>query len=80
MVGFAKEKKEFEVAYQQQVNDIFFYDYCCYMKKHDITDDIPSIPSDEENEANLGEEAEQGDDLTMGDKSVVTGHDDQDTA
>ena len=79
MAGFAKEKKELEVAYQQQVNAIFFYDYCCYMKKHDIIDDILSIPSDEENEVDLGEKAGQGDDSTMGDKSAVTGHDDQDT-
>uniref|UniRef100_F6HEK6 Uncharacterized protein n=1 Tax=Vitis vinifera TaxID=29760 RepID=F6HEK6_VITVI len=47
--------------------------------KHDIIDDILSIPSDEENEVDLGEKAGQGDDSTMGDKSAVTGHDDQDT-
>lgn len=80
MAGFAKEKKELEATYQQQVNDMFFYDYYCYMKKHDITDDIPIIPSDEENEAYLGEGARKGDDSTMGDKSAATGHDDQYTA
>ena len=31
-VGFAKEKKELEVAYQQQVDDMFFYSYHCCMK------------------------------------------------
>lgn len=30
------------------------------MKKHDITNDIPSIPSDDEDETMLGEGAEQG--------------------
>ena len=31
-VGFAKEKKELEVAYQQQVDDMFFYSYHYCMK------------------------------------------------
>lgn len=59
-VGFAKEKKEMEVAYQQQVDDMFFYNYRYCMKKHDITNDIPSIPSDDEDETMLGEGVEQG--------------------
>lgn len=52
--SFAKEKKELEAAYQQQVDDMFFYGYCCYMKKYGITDDIPNIPLDKEDEVELG--------------------------
>lgn len=45
---FVKEKKEFEVAYQKQVDDMFFYEYRCCMRKHGIINDIPSILSDDE--------------------------------
>lgn len=37
---FAKKKNELEAAYQQQVDEMFFYGYQCCMKKHGITDDI----------------------------------------
>ena len=57
VVGFAKKRKELKVVYQHQVDDMFFYDYWCCMKKHSITNDIPNIPSDEENDVVLGEEA-----------------------
>lgn len=50
----AKEEGVLDVAYQQ-VDDMFFYGYRCYMRKHGIIDDIPNIPSDEENETILGE-------------------------
>lgn len=78
MVGFAKEKNELEVAYQQQVDDMSFYSYRCYMKKHDIIDDIPSIPTNKEDEAILGEGAKLGDDSIVGDRSIVAGHNDMD--
>lgn len=68
MVGFAKEKKELEVAYQQQVDDMSFYSYRCCMKKHDIIDDIPSIPSNKEDEAILREGAKLGDDSIVGNR------------
>lgn len=54
MFGFAKEKKELEMAYQQQVDDMFFSGYRCCMKKHGIIDNIPSIPSDKEDKVELG--------------------------
>ena len=64
-VDFAKEKNELEVAYQQQVDDMFFYDYHCCMKRHDITDDILNIPSNNEDEVMLGERVGQHDVSTM---------------
>ena len=45
------------MAYQQQVDDMFFYNYHCYMKKHGITDDIPSIMLDDKKEVMLSKEA-----------------------
>ena len=53
MSGFAKEKKELELTYQQQVDDMFFSDYQCCMKKHDITNYIHNIPLNEEDEVEL---------------------------
>lgn len=47
---FEVQKKELEKEYQKQVDEIYFGDRCC-MKKNDITQDIPSIPSDDEGEA-----------------------------
>ena len=55
---------------------MFFYDYRCCMKKHGITDDIPNIPSDEEDEAKLENDVRQGDDLGVGDGSTATDHED----
>ena len=77
---FTKEKIELDVAYQQQVDDMFFYDYRCCMGKHNITDNIPSIPSEEEDEAILGKRAKQENDWAMGNGFATTNHDDQDTA
>ena len=71
MIDSVKEKNELEMAYQQQVDGLFFYGYCCCMKKHVITDDILSIPSDDEDEAMLGDEAILGDDSTTIEDSVV---------
>ena len=34
----------------KQVDDMFFYGYRCCMKKHGITQDTPSYPSDDEDE------------------------------
>ncbi|KAL6333891.1 hypothetical protein AAG906_039301 [Vitis piasezkii] len=80
MFGFTKEKKKLEVAYQQQVDDMFFYGYHYCMKKYGIIDDIPNIPSNEENETELVEGVGQGDNLRVRDESTTTGHEDQDTA
>lgn len=49
-VGFAAQKEDFEADYQKQVEDMFFYDYRCYIKKHGIVQDTPSSPSDDEDE------------------------------
>lgn len=62
------------MAYQQQVDDMFFYDYHCCMKKHDITDDIPSIPFNDEDEAIWGDKVALGDDSITGEGSM-TGND-----
>ena len=56
MSGFAKENKELELTYQQQVDDMFFSDYQCCMKKHDITNYIPNIPLNEEDEVELDDD------------------------
>ena len=70
MSDFAKEKKELETAYQQQADDMFFYDYQCCMKKPDI------ISSNEKDEVELDDGVEQGDDLRMGDEFAVIDHED----
>ncbi|RVX10856.1 hypothetical protein CK203_018340 [Vitis vinifera] len=45
---FAAEREELEANYQKQVDDMFFFGYRCYMKKHGIKRDVPSIPPGEE--------------------------------
>ncbi|RVW72063.1 hypothetical protein CK203_054798 [Vitis vinifera] len=47
-VGFAAQKKEMETEYQRQVDEMYFFSYCCCMKKNDIMHDIPSLPFDDE--------------------------------
>lgn len=47
-VGFTIEKKELEKDYQKQVDEMFFFDYQCCMRKNGITQDIPSYPSNDE--------------------------------
>ncbi|RVW75818.1 hypothetical protein CK203_055092 [Vitis vinifera] len=59
--GFAAEK-ELEDEFQKQVDDMFFFGYQCCMRKNDITQDIPSYPSDEEDVAVGGS--------TQGDKDL----------
>ena len=44
----AAQKKELETEYQRQVDEMYFFDYCCYMKKNDIMHDVPSFPSNDE--------------------------------
>lgn len=40
---------------------MFFYDYRYYTKKHGITDDIPNIPfDDDENKTVLGDDSVVG--------------------
>lgn len=48
---FAAQKKELETEYQKQVDELYLFGYRCCMKKNDITQDIPSLPSDDEDEA-----------------------------
>lgn len=55
---------------------MFFYGYCCFRKKHVIANDIPSIPSNEEDEAELVEGVGEGDDLGVEDISAATDHED----
>ena len=50
-VGIVKENKELKAVYQKQVDD---YGYNYYIRKHEITNDIPNISSD--NEVKLGED------------------------
>ena len=47
---FATQKKELEAEYQNQVDEMDFFDYHYCMKKNGITQDIPSISSDDEDE------------------------------
>lgn len=60
---------------------MFFYGYHYCMKKHAITDDIPNIPFDDEDETMLGEKAEQGEGAkqseisTMGEDFAATDND-----
>ena len=65
---FIKEKKDFKVVYQKQVDDMFFYRYNYCMRKHRINGDIPSILFDDEVE--LDAKASILDDKGSQDKSV----------
>lgn len=49
--GFEVQKKELQKEYQKQVDEMYFFDYRCCMKKNNITQDIPYLPSDDEGEA-----------------------------
>ena len=64
-----RKRKELEMTYQQQVDDMFFYSHRCCMKKHDITNDIPNIPFD-----NDKDEVVLGDDFAAGDGSTADGY------
>ena len=46
--GFTAQKKEMKTEYQRQVDEMYFFGYCCCMKKNDIMHDIPFLPSDDE--------------------------------
>lgn len=52
--GLAAQKKELEGEYQTQVDEMYFVGYRCCMKKNDITHDIPSFLSDDEDDATDG--------------------------
>ncbi|RVW16979.1 hypothetical protein CK203_070672 [Vitis vinifera] len=45
---FAVEREELAADYQQQVDDMFIFEYRCCMKKNGIKRDTPSIPPGEE--------------------------------
>ena len=49
-VGFVVQKEESNAEYHKQVDDMFFYGYRCYMKKHGIVQDTPTFPSNDEDE------------------------------
>ena len=51
---FAAQKKEMEEEYQRQADEMYFFGYCCCMKKNRIMHDILSLPSDEEDAAPEG--------------------------
>ncbi|RVW20973.1 hypothetical protein CK203_112297 [Vitis vinifera] len=42
------QKKELKTEYQRQVDEMYFFDYRCCMKKNGIMHGIPSLPSDDE--------------------------------
>ena len=50
-VGFVSQNEELEGEYQKQVNDMFFFDYRCCIKKHGITQDTPNYHSNNKNGA-----------------------------
>lgn len=47
-VRFTVQREELKTEYQKQVDDMYFFGYCCCMKKKDIKRDVPSIPLGEE--------------------------------
>lgn len=53
-MGFDAQKKELEGEHQKQVDDMFFFGYQCYMKKNNITQDIPSYSSDDKDPSAKG--------------------------
>nr|CAN68727.1 hypothetical protein VITISV_033603 [Vitis vinifera] len=70
--GFAAQKKDLEVDYQKQVDDMLFYGYRCYMMKHDIANDTLNFPFDDEDDEffggpTLGEGLEPGEQRAPGD-------------
>lgn len=64
-VGFVTQKEDLEADYQKQVEDMFFYNYRCCIKKHGIAQDTPSSPSDDKDKF-LG-------DLTQGEGQASRG-------
>ena len=66
-VGFAAQNENLEADYQKQVDEMFFYGYRCYMKKHGIANDTLSFLYDDENDESLSSPA-QGDRLVLGDE------------
>ena len=45
---FATEREELKADYQKQIDEMYFFDYRCCMKKHGIKRDVLSIPPGEE--------------------------------
>ena len=45
---FVAQKKELEMEYQKQVDEMYFFDYRCCLKKNGIIRDIPSLIFDDE--------------------------------
>lgn len=67
-VKFAAQNEELEGEYQKQADDIFFFGYWCYMKKHGITQDTPSYPPDDEDAA-IDDPAQGNGDIVVADPS-----------
>lgn len=63
---FAVENEAFTEDYQQQVDEMFFFGYQCCMRKNDITQDIPSYPSEEEDATVSGPAQEDKDPNAIG--------------
>lgn len=51
--NFVKEKNDLETAHQKQVDEMFFYGYRYHMRKHGITNDVPNLPSDDDDDTML---------------------------
>ena len=51
-----EKKKELEAANHEQVDDMFFYGYNCCIRKHKITNGIPNILYDDNDETDLSED------------------------
>ena len=58
-VGFTTENKALTEDYQKQVDEMFFYNYQCCIRKNNITQDIPTYPSDDEENATISDLAQK---------------------
>lgn len=51
LAGFIVENESLTKDYQKQVDEMFFFEYQCYMRKNDIAQDISTYHSDDDEEA-----------------------------
>lgn len=67
---FAAQKEDLKANYQKQVDDMFFYKYRCYMKKHGVANSFPSFSADDDDEDEFWGCPTQGDEhASRGDSS-----------
>lgn len=52
-VKFTTEKEVLTKDYQKQVDEMFFFGYQCCLRKNNITQDIPTYPSNDEEDATV---------------------------